>query len=157
MGTGPTPWLASLSPESRPEANRPRKPLAPKALKTPSAVDGAKTPYLCELGKDIAEPGDAGYDDHQLLAEIIQVKRWRHRVQKAFFGKAPPKDADMPAMAEIFQQVEAHQMSEEALKQSKLGKVMKKIAKTKDDYPQESKFRFKERAEELYKRWIHVH
>ncbi|CAD6884350.1 unnamed protein product [Tilletia caries] len=92
-----------------------------------------------------------------MLAEIIQVKRWRHRVQKAFFGKAPPKDADMPAMAEIFQQVEAHQMSEEALKQSKLGKVMKKIAKTKDDYPQESKFRFKERAEELYKRWIHVH
>ncbi|CAD6896562.1 unnamed protein product [Tilletia laevis] len=92
-----------------------------------------------------------------VLAEIIQVKRWRHRVQKAFFGKAPPKDADMPAMAEIFQQVEAHQMSEEALKQSKLGKVMKKIAKTKDDYPQESKFRFKERAEELYKRWIHVH
>ncbi|KAE8217665.1 hypothetical protein CF326_g9371 [Tilletia indica] len=134
----------------------PRKPLAPKALKTSSAVDGTKTPYLCESGEDIAEPADAGHDDHQLLAEIVQVKRWRHLVQKVFFGKALPQDADMPAIAELFQQVEAHQMSEEALKQSKIGKVMRKIAKTEHDYPQESKFQFKERAQELYSKWKHV-
>ncbi|KAE8211450.1 hypothetical protein CF327_g4803 [Tilletia walkeri] len=104
----------------------------------------------------ITEAGDDGDNDDQMSPETKQVKNWRHQLQRAFLGKAPPKDADMPAMAEIFKQVEAHQMSEEALKQTKIGKVMKKITQTKDEYPRESEFKFKERAEELCKKWKSV-
>ncbi|KAE8219360.1 hypothetical protein CF319_g6930 [Tilletia indica] len=84
--------------------------------------------------------------DPPMSPEIKQVKLWRRRLQRAFFDRVPLTNAH----------VETLQMSEEALKQSKIGKVVKKIAKNKDHYPREPEFMFRERAQELYIKWKHI-
>ncbi|KAK0523427.1 hypothetical protein OC842_006153 [Tilletia horrida] len=104
----------------------------------------------------VTEIGDEAENEEQMSPETKQVKNWRHQLQRAFLGKTAPKDSEMPAMAEIFTQVEAHAMSEDALKQTKIGKVMKKITQAKEEIPRDAEFKFKERAEELCKKWKHI-
>ncbi|KAK0544324.1 hypothetical protein OC846_006109 [Tilletia horrida] len=104
----------------------------------------------------VTEAGDEGENEEQMSPETKQVKGWRHQLQRAFLGKTPPKESEMAAMAEIFTQVEAHPMSEEAYKQTKIGKVMKKITQIKEEIPKDSEYHFKDRAEELCKKWKNI-
>ncbi|CAD6890200.1 unnamed protein product [Tilletia controversa] len=133
-----------------PVVKKQKKEKDPAAAAPVKPVSSKKKPRQSEA---MTEAGDDGDNDEQGTPETKLVKGWRHQLQRAFLGKSPPKESDMPSMAEIFKQVEAHQMSEDAYKQTKIGKVMKKITQMKDEFPRESEFKFKERAEELCKKW----
>ncbi|KAI3599218.1 hypothetical protein WG66_013408 [Moniliophthora roreri] len=90
--------------------------------------------------------------------EANKVREWRHRLQKTFLSnKGPPKETDMPAMNELFTQIETYeQMTVHQLSFSKIGKVMRHIAAldtNKSPIPREDEFRFRERAKVLVDKW----
>ncbi|KAL9939494.1 hypothetical protein V8E36_001311 [Tilletia maclaganii] len=101
----------------------------------------------------ITEFSDNGDTDELVSPDIQKVKDWQHQLERAFLRKTPLQEAEMVQMAEVFTQVGEHKMSEDALKLTKIGKVMKKIILLKDKIPREAEFKFKQRAEKLCKNW----
>ncbi|GAA5980848.1 hypothetical protein JCM11641_004741 [Rhodosporidiobolus odoratus] len=82
------------------------------------------------------------------------VKSWRHKLQKVFLGKAAPAADEMPKCAEYFDAMESFEMKKEWLQESKLAKVLKRIALMKDDQiPEEDKYSFRERSSQLASKW----
>ncbi|GAA5839873.1 hypothetical protein JCM3766R1_004708 [Sporobolomyces carnicolor] len=85
-------------------------------------------------------------------AEI--VKSWRHKLQKVFLGKTDPPAEDMPKCAEIFDAMEKFEMKAEWLSESKLGKVLKRVALLKEDViPDGDKYDFRKRSADLASKW----
>ncbi|POY73943.1 hypothetical protein BMF94_2985 [Rhodotorula taiwanensis] len=133
-----------------------------KKRKRPSAAakDGdkkKKTPAKApkSKGDDDAAPAPkkakttANSDDP---AEI--VKSWRHKLQKVFLGKTDPPASEMAACGEYFDQMETFEMKEEWLRESKLNKVLKRIALMKDNsIPEEEKYSFRQRSGALANKW----
>ncbi|KAF6745265.1 hypothetical protein DFP72DRAFT_974406, partial [Ephemerocybe angulata] len=87
--------------------------------------------------------------------EAVQVRDWRHKLQKMFLGKVLPKDEGMPEIDELFRTVEAKEdITIEQLQFSKIGKVMRHIAALPaGKVPRDAEFRFRERARALVERW----
>ncbi|CEQ41319.1 SPOSA6832_03034, partial [Sporobolomyces salmonicolor] len=82
------------------------------------------------------------------------VKGWRHKLQKVFLGKSAPAAEEMPKCAEYFDAMEKFDMKKEWLVESKLAKVLKRIALLKDDsIPDEDKYSFRERSSALAAKW----
>jgi len=86
--------------------------------------------------------------------EAAKVKDWRHKLQRAFLGKVPPKPEDMPMHDTTFSQVEEFDMSIKYLQYSKIGKVMRHIAALESDkVPRDNEYKFKDRAQALVNKW----
>ncbi|GAA5881328.1 hypothetical protein JCM3774_002876 [Rhodotorula dairenensis] len=82
------------------------------------------------------------------------VKSWRHKLQKVFLGKSDPPAAEMAHCGEYFDAMENFEMKEEWLRESKLNKVLKRIALMKDgSIPEEDKYSFRERSTALASKW----
>lgn len=82
------------------------------------------------------------------------VKGWRHRLQKVFLGKTNPPADEMPKCAEIFDAMEKFDMKKEWLVESKLAKVLKRVALLKEDViPDEEKYNFRQRSSDLAGKW----
>ncbi|KAK7031098.1 hypothetical protein VNI00_013702 [Paramarasmius palmivorus] len=98
-------------------------------------------------------------DESSADPEANKVREWRHRLQKTFLSNKglPPKESDMPAMNDLFTQIEAYeQMTVHQLSFSKIGKVMRHIAAldpTSKPIPREVEFKFRERAKVLVEKW----
>ncbi|KAI0798604.1 hypothetical protein BC629DRAFT_1501194 [Irpex lacteus] len=90
--------------------------------------------------------------------EATKVRDWRHKLQKAFLGKAVPKDEDMPALDQLFTTVEDYDnMTIQYLTFSKIGKVMRHInALPEAKVPRDSEFSFRERAKSLVDKWHEI-
>jgi len=86
--------------------------------------------------------------------EVLRVKEWRHKLQKAFLNnKAEPKEEDMPACDELFKLLENYnEMTIVHLSQSKIGKVMRHI-QNKENIPRDEEFKFRDRARALVEKW----
>ncbi|GAA6034486.1 hypothetical protein JCM8097_005353 [Rhodosporidiobolus ruineniae] len=83
-----------------------------------------------------------------------QVKTWRHKLQKVFLGKGAPAADEMPRCAEYFDAMESFDMKAEWLVESKLNKVLKRIAALKDgQIPDEDKYSFRDRSSALATKW----
>lgn len=80
----------------------------------------------------------------------------RHRLQKGFLNKdkgVPPKEEDMPSMAEFFTQLESYSDLEPAINRTtKIHKVLKQIVKL-PTIPREEEFNFKKRSHDLLNAW----
>ncbi|KAL5507466.1 hypothetical protein ACEPAH_6922 [Sanghuangporus vaninii] len=97
------------------------------------------------------DEGDADLENDQTA---IKVKDLRHKIQRAFLGKTPPKSEDMQGLSELFTQVEQLNVEIKYLQYSKIGKVMRHIsALDKEKVPRDEEFRFKERAQALVNKW----
>ncbi|GAA6002897.1 uncharacterized protein JCM10292_001363 [Rhodotorula paludigena] len=82
------------------------------------------------------------------------VKSWRHKLQKVFLGKNDPPADEMPKCAEYFDAMEAFDMKKDWLVESKLAKVLKRIALMKDGaIPDEDKYSFRDRSSKLATKW----
>ncbi|BGP49222.1 hypothetical protein JCM10450v2_005105 [Rhodotorula kratochvilovae] len=82
------------------------------------------------------------------------VKSWRHKLQKVFLGKGELAADEMPKCAEYFDAMEKFDMKKEWLTESKLAKVLKRIALMKDgQIPDEDKYSFRQRSSELANKW----
>ncbi|KAK0462239.1 uncharacterized protein EV420DRAFT_1639446 [Desarmillaria tabescens] len=104
--------------------------------------------------KDEHEEGDLAKDP-----EAVKVRDWRHKLQKTFLSnKGDPKEEDMPGMDKLFHTVEAYQsITIHYLTFSKIGKVMRHIAALAEEkIPNDSQYKFRERAKALVDRWQQV-
>ncbi|PAV18484.1 Tudor PWWP MBT [Pyrrhoderma noxium] len=110
----------------------------------------AAQPPAKKLKREKSEKEDDNLDNDP---EDVKVKDLRHRLQRAFLGKVPPKDEDMPALDALFIQVEQFKMSIKNLQHSKIGKVMRHIAALKEPIPRDEEFKFKDRAQTLVNKW----
>ncbi|GAA5915108.1 hypothetical protein JCM8208_002629 [Rhodotorula glutinis] len=82
------------------------------------------------------------------------VKTWRHKLQKVFLGKGELSADEMPKCVEYFDAMENIDMKKEWLVESKLAKVLKRIALLKDgSIPNEDKYSFRERSSALANKW----
>ncbi|GAA5981213.1 hypothetical protein JCM5350_006063 [Sporobolomyces pararoseus] len=85
------------------------------------------------------------------------VKGWRHKLQKIFLGKTEPPADEMPKCAEIFDAMEKFEMKKEWLIESKLAKVLKRVALLKDEViPDEEKYNFRQRSSSLAAKWAPI-
>ncbi|BGP56265.1 hypothetical protein JCM8202v2_003879 [Rhodotorula sphaerocarpa] len=118
-----------------------KKKTTAKALKSKGDEDAAPA---SKKAKTTANPDDP--------AEV--VKSWRHKLQKVFLGKSAPPASEMAACGEYFDQMENFEMKEEWLRESKLNKVLKRIALLSDDFiPEEDKYSFRSRSNALAAKW----
>ncbi|TDL24291.1 Tudor/PWWP/MBT [Rickenella mellea] len=86
--------------------------------------------------------------------EALKVKEWRHKLQRGFLTKSPPKEEDMGQYDTIFSTVEEFDMDIKYLQFSKIGKVMRHIAALEvDKIPRDGEFKFKDRAQALVNKW----
>lgn len=78
----------------------------------------------------------------------------RHRLQKGFLNRAdPPKEHEMPEMAEHFNNLEGYESLEASIiKVTKIHKVLKAIIKL-DSIPRDDELKFKERSQKLLSVW----
>ncbi|KAL7415413.1 hypothetical protein BDY24DRAFT_382883 [Mrakia frigida] len=98
-------------------------------------------------------PPPTGAADEETDNDSQKVKDWRHKLQRAFLGKAPPTEKDMPSADQMFTIIEAYNaMTITQLQVSKIGKVMRKIAAL-PSIPREEEFNFKTRAAKLMGKW----
>lgn len=99
------------------------------------------------------EKSDKEDDNLENDPDAVKVKDMRHRLQRAFLGKVPPKDEDMPSLDSLFSSIEQYDISLKYLQFSKIGKVMRHIAALKGPVPRDDEFRFKDRAQALVNKW----
>lgn len=121
---------------------------APKATK--AKADKSKKP----AAKVEAAPADD--DPNSSDPECVKVKDWRHKLQRAFLGKAPPTADEMPTYDTLFKTIEDYKnITIEALTYSKIGKVMKKIGAL-TNVARDDEFHITERANKLMNDWSNV-
>ncbi|PSK60490.1 hypothetical protein B9Z65_640 [Elsinoe australis] len=131
----------------------------PKAKKTPKVKLSTKEPKPESAKKSKAKKkADKVEED---LPEDVRLERrekaifyLRHRLQKGFLSSdAPPKDDDMPAMADFFDQLEQHKDLEAAIiRNTKIHKVLKNILRL-DTVPRDDEFNFKKRSQDMLDHW----
>ncbi|ESK85998.1 pwwp domain protein [Moniliophthora roreri MCA 2997] len=106
-----------------------------------------------------AQQGDGIAAPVPVPAAMNQVREWRHKLQKTFLSnRGPPKQSEMPAMNDLFSQIEQYgdRMTVEQLSYSKIVKVLRHIAAldpAKDQIPRDEEFKFRERAIALVNKW----
>ncbi|KAI9634104.1 uncharacterized protein MKK02DRAFT_38775 [Dioszegia hungarica] len=125
-------------------ADKSKKAAKPKAAKSKAAPESKP-----------AVENQAADDDDPLSndPECRKVKDWRHKLQRAFLGKALPEADEMPGYDQLFKDIEAYKgMTTDALTYSKIGKVMKKIAAI-STIPKDDELKITTRAEKLMKDW----
>ncbi|KAL0957086.1 hypothetical protein HGRIS_003182 [Hohenbuehelia grisea] len=108
----------------------------------------AKRAKRGEKKKDEEEEGSTD-------SEALRVREWRHRLQKSFLGKTPPKEEDMSALDQLFTTIETYdKMNIQYLQFSKIGKVMRHVTALEDKkVPRDSEFKFRDRAKALVEQW----
>ncbi|KAM0749053.1 hypothetical protein T439DRAFT_358184 [Meredithblackwellia eburnea MCA 4105] len=112
--------------------------------KKPPSEDEAAPP--AKKSKSAVQEGDD--------AGMIQVKDWRHKLQKVFLGKTGVLTDELTKCKEYFDVMEKFAMTKEYLAESKLAKVMKRIASLNDaDLPNKDEHNFKKRALDLAQLW----
>ena len=85
--------------------------------------------------------------------ETKRVKAWRHQLQRAFLPKDKKiTEKDVENQHETFEIVEAANITEQQLRDTKINKVMKRIVAL-EEIPLDDVHRFKERAEALVNKW----
>ena len=90
-----------------------------------------------------------------MATKIMLILGFRYRQQKCFLrsDQLPPKEADMPAIADVLDQLQAHQNLEwSVIRETKIHKVLKKITELAC-IPREGEFNFKERSTALLEAW----
>lgn len=100
----------------------------------------------------------APVDDDPLAQnpECVKVKDWRHKLQRAFLGKAMPSADEMPTYDSLFKTIEEYKdITIDALTYSKIGKVMKKLATT-TNIPRNDEFKITDRASKLMQDWQNI-
>ncbi|GAA5972935.1 hypothetical protein JCM21900_006300 [Sporobolomyces salmonicolor] len=132
------------------EGDKKKKAKADKLAKSRTA-GGIKKDYT----DDEAEPASKkAKGTPSVDSDAETVKGWRHKLQKVFLGKSAPAAEEMPKCAEYFDAMEKFDMKKEWLVESKLAKVLKRIALLKDDsIPDEDKYSFRERSSALAAKW----
>ncbi|GAA5958395.1 hypothetical protein JCM10213_008284 [Rhodosporidiobolus nylandii] len=87
---------------------------------------------------------------------LKRTGHWRHRVQKIFLHKAPPTQEDLLRCASYFDAMEAFEFERSWLIETKLLKVLKRVAALTDDELQGDSFGFRQRSRALRNRWLPV-
>ncbi|KAK4054265.1 hypothetical protein OIV83_001291 [Microbotryomycetes sp. JL201] len=86
--------------------------------------------------------------------ELKQVRDWRHKLQKVFVSQKPPTSEDMTKCKEYFAAMEDFDMKKEWLAETKLAKVLKRIAQMKDgEIPDNDQYNFRGRSSALAAKW----
>lgn len=86
----------------------------------------------------------------------VQVRDWRHKLQKVFLGKGVKAD-EMPKCKEYFDAMEDFAITEKWLADSKLGKVLKRITQLADGViPDEDTYKFRDRAADITNKWTNL-
>jgi len=138
------------------------KPTKSRAKKEPVEKKKAAPRAKSNKSKDTVESEDDAGDDKPAAKKTKtvddsseQVKSWRHKLQKCFLNKDKViKPDDMEDMDKTFTAIEAFNMSVDNLSYSKIGKVMRHIAKLEvSAIPDEDKYNFRDRASSLVDTW----
>ncbi|GAA5993372.1 hypothetical protein JCM10908_002634 [Rhodotorula pacifica] len=130
-----------------------------KRPSTAAAKDGDKKKKVAKAPKSKGETESAPVSKKAKTTASTDdpaelVKSWRHKLQKVFLGKTDPPAAEMAHCGEYFDAMENFEMKEEWLRESKLNKVLKRIALMKDgSIPEEDKYSFRERSAALASKW----
>ncbi|KAK4054613.1 hypothetical protein OIO90_003425 [Microbotryomycetes sp. JL221] len=86
--------------------------------------------------------------------ELKQVRDWRVKLQKVFIGQKAPTSEDMTKCKEYFDAMETFDMKKEWLAETKLAKVLKRIALMKEsDIPDNDQYNFRSRSSALAAKW----
>ncbi|GAA5871582.1 hypothetical protein JCM16303_000801 [Sporobolomyces ruberrimus] len=113
---------------------------------------GVKKDYTDDEAEPASKKSKASGD-----SDAETVKGWRHKLQKIFLGKTSPPADEMPKCAEIFDAMEKFEMQKEWLIESKLAKVLKRIAILKENViPEDDKYDFRKRSAELASKWAAI-
>ncbi|GAA6063752.1 hypothetical protein JCM10212_005710 [Sporobolomyces blumeae] len=120
--------------------------------KDPKAKASVKKDYTDDEAEPASKKPKASGD-----SDAETVKGWRHKLQKIFLGKANPAPEEMPKCAEYFDAMENFDMKKEWLIESKLAKVLKRIAILKEGaIPDDDKYKFRERSSALAAKWAGI-
>ncbi|BGP18878.1 hypothetical protein JCM10213v2_006958 [Rhodosporidiobolus nylandii] len=84
---------------------------------------------------------------------LKRTGHWRHRI---FLHKAPPTQEDLLRCASYFDAMEAFEFERSWLIETKLLKVLKRVAALTDDELQGDSFGFRQRSRALRNRWLPV-
>ncbi|GAA5913704.1 uncharacterized protein JCM6883_000020 [Sporobolomyces salmoneus] len=113
---------------------------------------GVKKDYTDDEAEPASKKAKASGD-----SDSETVKSWRHKLQKIFLGKTDPPTNEMSNCAEIFDHMEKFEMKKEYLIESKLAKVLKRIALLKEGaIPEDDKYDFRKRSSELATKWAAI-
>ncbi|KAJ7150154.1 hypothetical protein C8R43DRAFT_1006439 [Mycena crocata] len=101
-----------------------------------------------------------GASEFESDPEALQVREWRHKLQKTFLSNksAAPNEDEMPAVDALFTTVEGFQnMTIGYLTFSKIGKVMRHIHLLEPHkVPRDDEFKFRDRAKALVDKWHQI-
>lgn len=114
-----------------PSAKKTKKASAAKEAKEGRDGEGSPPPTKRQkrVNAAAAAAAEKEAEESNHDPEAVQVRDWRHKLQKMFLGKVLPKDEGMPEIDELFRTVEAKEdITIEQLQFSKIGKVMRHIA-----------------------------
>ncbi|GAA5936561.1 uncharacterized protein JCM15063_001922 [Sporobolomyces koalae] len=112
---------------------------------------GVKKDYTDDEAEPASKKSKAADSDAET------VKGWRHKLQKVFLGKTNPPAEEMSKCAEIFDAMEKFEMKKEWLVESKLAKVLKRVAILKEDViPDDDKYNFRKRSADLAGKWAAI-
>ncbi|PPQ95931.1 hypothetical protein CVT26_016152 [Gymnopilus dilepis] len=122
---------------------------AATAANTEEVTNGTKNIDLNGKGSAMMTDNDKFSDP-----EYLKIREWRHRIQRVFLSpRRPPAPPDMPAMNDLFSVAEAYDsMTDERLKYSKIGVVMRHIASGPAP-PLDDIYQFRKRAQALHDKW----
>ncbi|GAA5820668.1 hypothetical protein JCM3770_004958 [Rhodotorula araucariae] len=131
------------------------KPEGKKRKRAAGGANGADKKSKAKAGKkDDAGPAPKKAKTANADDPAETVKSWRHKLQKVFLGKGALAADEMPKCAEYFDAMEKFDMKKEWLTESKLAKVLKRIALMQDgQIPDEDKYSFRQRSSELANKW----
>lgn len=114
---------------------------------------GTKKDYTDDENEPASKKSKAAAPD----SDAETVKGWRHKLQKIFLGKSNPPADEMPKCAQYFDDMEKFKMEKEWLTESKLAKVLKRIALLKDGViPDDEKYKFRQRSSDLAAKWASI-
>lgn len=166
----------------RESADKRKKSKAAEAAKTKVCCDGGNSrtavcglvtltidtdsvcvpPCSFPLSRQVEKPTSKGAaatngddkSEESLDPETKKVKDWRHKVQKVFLTKDGTINAEeMPQADSTFKVIEEYDaMTADALRTTKIGKVMKRVMQL-SQIPRDDEYHFKDRAEKLCARW----
>ncbi|KAM0789449.1 hypothetical protein ACM66B_000271 [Microbotryomycetes sp. NB124-2] len=144
------------------ESGKKRKRKSDAGKKGTGGEKKAKKAKLQAGGKDEPEdkpedkpaPKKAKSGSESDSPELKQVRDWRHKLQKVFISQKKPTSEDMTKCKEYFAAMEEFDMQKEWLTETKLAKVLKRIAQMKDsEIPDNDQYNFRSRSSALAAKW----
>ena len=132
------------------------------APKTPNGESSAAKKSSTKSKKKVVQaPKDEEEDEKPQMTEAERMQQreravlyLRHRLQKGFLSRdQAPQEAEMPAMADFFSQLEAYENLEPSIiRATKVHKVLKAIVKVQS-IPKDEEFNFKKRSAATLEIW----